>query len=264
MFRMNRPLYWLGNIAKGRVVDEILSSTASRTSITVFDYGCGHGGDWPAILSSNPQLHLIAYEPDALSCQKARERLQCYQAVILSSNEFHSFSFKADYIVSFSVFEHVFNRSEFLYHAKRILAPNGVFYLNYDDGHFRNVMDLSLPETWIPAFREILLSLVSRLPSFISRHVHYQQRVKAADVDALASQYGFVIEEVYYHNLASLKQLSKVIPVHLKQAYASWWLDTERTLNHQFASHSHEICYGDSCILWQQALSRTLCLKHVP
>ncbi len=40
---MNPPMYWVGNIAKSRIIARF--STLTRHSITIFDYGCGDGGD---------------------------------------------------------------------------------------------------------------------------------------------------------------------------------------------------------------------------
>lgn len=259
---MTQQLYWLGNAAKSRVIDEILACNPGSEPVTVFDYGCGDGGDWPAILADHRWLRLIGYEPYAPSCQKARERLRNHAADILGGRDIDTLAVKADYIVSFSVFEHVLHRAEFLRHAKRILSPGGMFYLNYDDGHFRNLLDLSRPVTWLPALRAWGRTMASRPFAAFGFSSHYQQRVDASEADALVAESGFRIERVDYHNLVCLKDLAKAMPVDLRQPYAAWWLDAEKCLNEQFRASLSETRYGDNCNLWQQMLSRTLCLRH--
>ena len=115
---MTQRLYWLGNAAKSRVIEEILANNPGPEPVTVFDYGCGDGGDWPSILADHPKLRLVGYEPYAPSCRKARERLCNHTAKILTAKDIDTLAIKADYIVSFSVFEHVVHRFEFLRHAK--------------------------------------------------------------------------------------------------------------------------------------------------
>lgn len=260
---MTQRLYWLGNAAKSRVIDEILASNPGPEPVTVFDYGCGDGGDWPSILSEHPKLRLVGYEPYVPSCRKARERLRNHAAEILTGNDIDALPIKADYIVSFSVFEHVVHRADFLRHAKRILGPNGMFYLNYDDGHFRNFLDVSRPATWMPALRAWGRTAVSRPFAAFGLQSHYQRRVSAVDADRLVVESGFRIERVDYHNLICLKDLAKAMPEGHRQRYAAWWLDAEKMLNEQFHVHLPENRFGDSSNLWQQMLSRTLCLRHV-
>ena len=259
---MTRRLYWLGNSAKSRVIDEILAITPESEPVTVFDYGCGDGGDWPSILAEHPNLRLLGYEPYAPSYRKARERLGNLAADILTGNDIDALAVKADYIVSFSVFEHVVQRSGFLRHAKRILAANGMFYLNYDDGHFRNILDVSRPATWMPALRAWGRTVVSRPFAALGLQSHYQRRVNAEDVDHLVVESGFRIDRVDYHNLICLKELAKAMPRSLQQGYAAWWLDAEKQLNEQFRAQLSEKRHGDTTNLWQQMLSRTLRLRH--
>lgn len=260
---MTQRLYWLGNAAKSRVIGEILASNSGPEPVTVFDYGCGDGGDWPLILAEHPKLRLVGYEPYRPSCNKARERLRSHAAQILTGNEIDSLTIQADYIVSFSVFEHVVDRANFLHHAKRLLGPTGLFYLNYDDGHFRNLLEISQPATWLPALRTWGRTVVSRPLAVLGLQSHYQRRVRAMDADLLATEAGFDIERVDYHNLLCLKELAKTMPKDLQQSFAQWWLDAEQILNERFCVQLDTSQYDDPTNLWRQMLSRTLCLRHI-
>lgn len=256
-------LYWLGNIAKTRIISEILSNPPpSDRKVIVFDYGCGDGGDWPGILRDHAHLQFVGYEPEKRSFALACNRLAGLDAELLTGNAMNALSIKADYIVSFSVFEHVVNKHEYLYHAKRVLAEDGLFFLNYDDGHFRNLCDLSEPSTWLPALRSRLRTMISPFMAALGQQANYQQRVIAEEADQMVKDAGFRIKRVDYHNLASLKDLAKSIPDDLKEIYAKYWLDAEITLNSYFQRAMLAPQKGDSINLWRQMPSRTLCLGH--
>jgi SAM-dependent methyltransferase len=255
-------LYWLGNVAKTRIVLELLEQSFGTKRVTIFDYGCGDGGDWPRILRDHPHLHLVAFEPGADSYGKAVKRLAGCSAEILTGDAMSTLNIRADYIVSFSVFEHVVDSDLFLRNAKRVLAPWGCFYLNYDDGHFRNVMDLAEPATWLPALRARLRTLISPWLAGIGWEAGYQQRFSAAVADRLVFEHGFVIERVDYHNLLSLKELAKVIPDGQRELFSHWWLDVELALNRQFCHRLDGERFGDHVNLSRQMVSRTLCLRH--
>lgn len=255
-------LYWLGNVAKTRIISELLGRHPGPATVTVFDYGCGDGGDWPRILGDHPHLRLVGFEPGADAYRKACQRLAGCNAEILTGAAMSTLQLQADVIVSFSVFEHVVEPVTFLRHAKRVLAPGGIFYLNYDDGHFRNVLDLADMATWLPAIRARLRTVASPLLATLGHQAGYQRRVEAAAADHLVAECGFAVECVDYHNLSSLKELAKAMPPPLREDYSRWWLEAEIELNRRFAVARYEPRFGDSNNLWRQMVSRTLCLRH--
>ncbi len=265
MNRDCRKLYWHGNAAKTRIIEEILSSHASQGSenIVVFDFGCGDGGDWPTILRENLQIKLIGFEPSNVACRIAKKRLQDCDAEIFGGNDINRLSILANYIVSFSVFEHVVDKVAYLKDAKRLLAPDGVFYLNYDDGHFRNELDLSDIGSWSPALRAKVRTIVSPAMAALGRQEKYQQRVIASEIDQLVKDAGFKINRIDYDNLASLKALAKTMPVDLRENFSRWWLCVERDLNERFRCVLQDVSMGDAVNLWREMGSRTLRLHHL-
>jgi SAM-dependent methyltransferase len=259
---MTSRMYWVGNVAKTGIIGEVLDVHPGPDPVVVFDYGCGEGGDWARVLTDHPHVRLVGYEPHEPSARRARARLQGLQAEIHSGDAIESLSLSADCIVTFSVFEHVIDRKQFLDHAKRLLAPSGVLYLNYDDGHFRNQLDLSDTATWSPALRAFLRTLISGPAAAIGQRSKYQRRVEARDADRLAAAAGFCIDRIDYHNLLDLKGLAKTLPLELQEDYARWWLAAERTLNDRFLVHLASPRYGDTANLWTQMVTRTLLLRH--
>jgi len=255
-------LYWLGNVAKSRVIDDILQNRELNKTITIFDYGCGDGGDWPTILQDYSHLRLVGYEPYIPSYKKALARLRGHKAIIHTGKELEVLDLQADFIVSFSVFEHVVQRSAFLSYAKRNLAPEGTFFLNYDDGHFRNLLDISQPTSWLPALQSYLRTIVSPVMAAVGLQSHYQRRVVACEVDTLVREVGFSVERIDYHNLLCFKQFFKSLPEVIQQQYVKWWLDNEKHMNTHFLVQASKYVYGDPVNLWQHMVSRTLCLRH--
>jgi SAM-dependent methyltransferase len=259
---VNRPLYWLDNVAKCRIVDEVLAASPGPAPVTIFDYGCGRGGDWRRILTDHPHLRLIGYEPHGPSVALARDSVHGLPAEIHTGDAIETLNAPADIIVSFSVFEHVVDRAKFLAHAKRLLKPGGVFYLNYDDGHFRNRLDLADATTWLPSLRAFARTVISVPSAALGRQDKYQRRVPAAEADRLVADAGFRIERVNYHNLLDLNELIKTMPPTLREDYARWWLDAEQTLNARFRVDLPKSRYGDTVNLWRQMVTRTLLLRH--
>ncbi|MDR3449212.1 MAG: methyltransferase domain-containing protein [Alphaproteobacteria bacterium] len=255
-----KKLYWTGNVAKSGIIEEILGQTPRPT--TIFDFGCGDGGDWPSILTDHPWIKLIGYEPYGPSAQKATARLRTLPAEIHTGKSIDSLNFKADYIVSFSVFEHVIDRQSYLANAKRFLSENGIFYLNYDDGHFRYVNDLGDRKSWMPAIKSLGLTLFSGVTVKVGLSTTFQKRVAKCDIDRLVDEFGFHMERCSYNNMASMKELAKTIPEEQKIAFAQLWLELEKTLNEKYRCNLAEEKYADPTNLWRQMGSRTLVLKH--
>jgi SAM-dependent methyltransferase len=254
-------LYWLGNAAKMTIIDEVLARFPGPQPIVIFDYGCGAGGDWPDILLAYPHLRLIGYEPHGPSAVEARRRLEGVQAEIWTGDAISTLSFSADVIVSFSVFEHVVDRNGFLGHARRLLAPDGIFFLNYDDGHFRYRIDLGYPANWLERFRSALRTIVSGPLAAMGFPSRYQRRVVARDADRLVLQNGFDIDRIDYANIDDFKNLAKTIPEDRIQDFSRLWIETEYKLNKHFRAKLPSVRLGDDTNLWQAMSSRTLVLR---
>jgi len=181
---------------------------------------------------------------------------------LTTSNEIEALQCEANFIVSFSVFEHVVDRKQFLAHAKRNLSRDGVFFLNYDDGHFRNSLNLAEPNTWPDAVRSFVRTTISRPLAALGYMSRFQRRVCAIDADLLVANAGFKNIGTDYHNLTCLKDFSKSVPSDHSQEFADWWLETELVLNQRFKFELSEIKFGDNANLWRHMPTRTLRLVN--
>jgi len=253
--------YWWGNAAKAQVIHHILTQLQTGGRCVVFDYGCGDGGYWPAILRDYPQIEWWGFEPQPQRRYTAQQRLAGYRAKLVSWQELQTTCIHADFIVSFSVLEHVYRRRPYLEMAQKQLAPGGIFYLNYDDGHFRPLLDVSQPHTWFPALKVACHNWVAPLLARCGYVAPFQQRVQQAEIDQLLQELGWRVEQVFYSNLSCLKSLSQTLPPDQQAAFMQMWVAWEQTLNQTF-SHLGEQYLGDPCNLWRVMPSRTLVLTH--
>jgi len=255
-------MLWLGNAAKAKVISAILAATSGSSSKIIFDYGCGSGGDWPRILSQYRNLHLIGYDPSPKRIEAARTKLVGFNAQLLSRNQLKEQTFKADYVVSFSVLEHVYDRRAYLQTAKKHLHEDGTFYLNYDDGHFRNVLDLTDPSLWAGQISEWMHNLLAGPLARVGRTSGFQERVSRPDMDRLVDQVGFCRIDEFYSNVSSLKNLYKLLPEDKRADYMRLWLTIEDELNAKYLVHKANETMGDSANIWPVMNSRTLVLRH--
>jgi SAM-dependent methyltransferase len=255
-----RPLFWTGNCAKARIIDLILGDP--RRGLTVFDYGAGRGGDWPQILAMRPDIQLVCYEPgEADSAIMAAALKPHAGARVLSTPAFETASFKADFIVSFSVFEHVHDRPAYIAHARRLLAADGVFHLNYDDGHFRTALDLDERRNWRQNLAVTLQNRMAFVWPRINRFDRYQARVFKDVIDPVIKAAGLVIRDERYENMIAMKEIWKTLPDERRDAFTRFWIETEDRLNASFRADAPQRM-GDTANLWRQLGSRTLALVH--
>jgi SAM-dependent methyltransferase len=257
---MDDKLYWLGNVAKTKIIRTILAETPAHRPILIFDYGCGKGGDWPAILGDYPNIKLVGYEPYYKSYEIARKSLQGLNAEIYTGDDIASLDFKADYVVSFSVLEHVFDRRLYLATIKRLLAGDGTFFLNYDDGHFRNFLNLNRPDLWFGQLKEWLHNFVAVPLSKVGIEARFQRRVFRCELESLVKEMGFRVVRSEYSNLVSFKDLQKTMASDVQQDFSAFWIQVEEELNSRF--HLEQLAVlGDTANLWRQMGSKTLYLR---
>ncbi|UKO98447.1 class I SAM-dependent methyltransferase [Nostoc sp. UHCC 0870] len=256
-----KNLYWLGNCAKTKIIGEILEKIHHSQEVVIFDYGCGTGGDWPSILANHPNIRFIGYEPSKKSFALAQKRLSNFNVQLLTAESIQQVTFKADFIVSFSVLEHVYDKAFYLKTAKKILADQGIFYLNYDDGHFRNYLDLNELNLSFLQAKEWINNLLAQPLASVGVVSSFQKRVDRRDIDNLVQEIGFSILQNFYSNLNSFKSLCKTLSPDKQQNFAHLWLEVENVLNEKFRQEG-ETYYGDSTNLWWQMGSRTLVLQH--
>jgi SAM-dependent methyltransferase len=230
--------------------------------VVVLDYGCGDGGYWRDVLQNYSALKLVGYDPSPARIEAARQNLEGLNAVVYTGKNPDAITTQADYIVSFSVLEHVYDRNAYLAKVKELLKDDGVFYLSYDDGHFRqkvNISQKNIRKSLLVIGQEIQNMMAPFLP-YIGMVGKYQQRVVRKDIDELVGRHFRIVDE-RYENLESMRGIYRWLPVDKQKEFALFWLEVEEQLNERFAVEVDPFL-GDHINLWKDLLSRTLKLAH--
>lgn len=254
---MTRNRYWHGNSAKTTVLNHVVDMLADGP-VSVFDFGCGSGGDWPSVLADHPTLHLRYWDPHGASLDEAKRRLSgAGNAELANSSD----QFLVDVVVSFSVFEHVVDRLGYLNTVDRVLRPGGTAFVNYDDGHFRTNIDLhQSPKSWRIALKEEARNRLSPLSRRVVRlHHRFQRRVTDHEMTALLASTNLELVRDFYSNVVAFKGLFKTMPPELQDQFVDFWVDVEQRLNNEFRVADNYM--GSRCNLWRMLPARTLVLR---
>ena len=213
-----------GNAAKLYCLNWIDRYAASKPDATILDLGCGKALNFVKLLQKYPDLRYVGIEPSPAACELARRNTAGLNATIINGYAYDVFGKyleeQFDIIVSFSVFEHVYHRLEYLRAAKACLKPEGYFLINYDAGHFIQ-----------PAsFREWAKNKVGPILARLGQERYYQSFVHDQSFRAMLPQVGFNIREVRGFN-TRLKGVYKLIPPENRVEYMSRWFDFEMWLS---------------------------------
>lgn len=259
-FRRDHLQYWYGDIARVRIIAEILSD--SREKIALFAYGIGNSGDWARMMRDNEErIAFSAYEPDPEAYKALVKKFNGIKADIYTGSMTKGLQVEADYIVSFNVLGQAQNPEGYLRSAAKALAPDGVFYLLIDDRDCRPVLDLD-------EFRGIKHSLAG----FMARHAggfHRAtglgpapvNRIFTDELQEMITAAGLQIVESRYEKLQAFESIAKTLPRDSQEGFTLFWLAVEDQLNARFRVEAGEQ-HGDTVNLGRAMTCRTFKLKH--
>lgn len=256
----NQKLYWFGNVAKFEIANRIgaLASGSSK-SIEIVDLGAGSGGDWDKLVRDNPRVSVHLWEPHDKYFEGLRSRFKGISRIYVHK-DIDNLTSKFDLGTSLSVLEHVKNPSDHLCAIERLLKPNGLFFMNFDDGHFRKqiapqgILDLRLTTA------EFYRSTISRIiPRLVPTNV-YQKRVSQSKIFELIAKSELEIEEIFFNHIGSLKSLIKksgTDAIDLETMIK--WAEFDQTLakSHTFATPNDTAIN----VLWKLFSTRTFVLS---
>jgi hypothetical protein len=194
-------------------------------------------GWWAMVLVDHPGLRLSLYEPRLSAGAMIRyfERALADRVTVLTHlGELDGAGY--NFVTSFSVLEHVWDRRSYLRTAFEALRNDGIFYLNYDDGHFRKKLHLGSPRNWGIELLEYTQNLLAPLLPKLGLIRFYQASVRHEVVTRFVEDTGFRIIEERYENLESFKQFIKSIEPRKRQAFVRFWIRTEDRLNRRFSN----------------------------
>ena len=217
---------WLGNASKFRIINQI----SGHAGAVILDYGAGPGSNWAYIFPQLKDVTLYLLEPDPVVNAVLRKN------VAHLGNRVHIISeidprLRFDYILSFSVFEHVAYPAAYLSVARKHLAANGRFFLNYDDGHFQHWIDLGNPRSWRAGLSGLWARVKAPLARLMGRTSLDLNRHSEAEIEALIEANGFRVDKKIYENFATLKNMFKACPSGQQAAFMQRWCELEQSAN---------------------------------
>ncbi|MFN8527620.1 MAG: class I SAM-dependent methyltransferase [Anaerolineae bacterium] len=213
-----------GNVAKLYCLNWLDQYAAAKPDAVLLDMGCGEALNFVKLLQKYPKLRYIGIEPSQEECERARRNTAGLNATIINGYAYdmlgHSVQEPVDVVISFSVFEHVYRRLEYLQAAQACMKPDGYFLINYDAGHF--VQPASLRER----VKNILGPVIAKL----GNEGYYQAFVREQDFLTWVKQAGLKIFEARSFN-TRLKGIYKLIPQEQRAEYMQHWYDFELWLS---------------------------------
>ncbi len=214
-----------GNSAKLYCLNWIEQYVVSqKRDISILDLGCGSALNFVKLLQRHKNVQYTGIEPSPAACETARQNMAGLNATIVNGAAYNIYGQTVheqfDLVVSFSVFEHVYRRPDYLRSAKTCLKPDGYFLINYDAGHFVHPGNL----------KERTKNLIGPILARLGRERYYQSFVSEADFQSMVSQLNFKVTEALSFN-TQLKGVYKVIPSEHRDDFMEKWLDFEQWLN---------------------------------
>jgi cyclopropane fatty-acyl-phospholipid synthase-like methyltransferase len=215
----------VGNTAKLYCLNWIEAKVrASAEEITILDLGCGTAQNFVQLLKHYPAANYIGVEPSESACRQAEQNLKGLNATIIHDYAYDAVRSKLpkpvyDVIVSFSVFEHVYQRLDYLRLIKACLKDAGHCLINYDAGHFHSTY-----------WKERVKNIVGPMLARAGNQAYFQQFVREDDFRRMVTEAGLKIAEAKSFN-TPLKGVYKHIPEAQRTEYMRRWLAMELWLN---------------------------------
>jgi hypothetical protein len=241
-------LLWFGNVAKFEIGNEIKSiANSTDRELVVVDLGAGRGGDWDKIAAECRNVRICLWEPHKPTLKYLEKRFHGSNIEIHENLE--SLNGIADIGTSLSVLEHVDKKISHFQIASLILNKEGIFYMNFDDGHFRYSSEniFSLGEYRLP-LAEAWRTVLSKFPKKILATNKFQKKVLLNEFLQCIEQSDLELVSVRFRHLAGIKATSRLINDHdFRLEFMNAWLDfeieTEKIINASHENSSLEKCW---------------------
>lgn len=211
-----------GNVAKLYSLNWISKQIEAKPNLSILDLGCGTASPFTELLKQYQQVRYVGLEPIKDVYEVARRNLP--NATILNMHAYNVYATlkeQFDIVTSFSVFEHVFKRQEYLKSAKECLAQNGHFVINYDAGHFVVISGGHI---------RLKRAVARTIRAYFGDDRFYRAFVAQKDFQSLIDAVGFQVDDIKHLN-TWLKSIFKFIPEAHKEEFMQRWLDFELWIN---------------------------------
>ncbi len=226
---------------------------------TILDLGCGEAGYWEEPLQKNSSLKLALYEPDKNRLRKAREKISGRNLSYFSDlSEIES---KFDFIFSFSVLEHVWDKDLFFQQVSNLLEKDGTAIINYDDGHFRSHVYRNRSVFYRAKNR--VKTKLGPVWKILKDYSKFQSPVDPQEIVRLLEKHGLCITHQEYSLLEDFKKFGKNLSNVERDAIYVALRNLELVLNRTFDQKYTGIeALEQHNDLWNVMMSRTLLIKQ--
>ena len=227
---------------------------------SVTDLGGGKGNRWVSMLSKFPNLNLTFFEPDKTELEIAKTKIKGNNIIFLSDTK-NIKNKSQDIVYSFAVLEHVWDKKTFFNEIARILKKNGVAYISYDNGHFRNYLYRN--RSYLFQFRNFLKTKLHKLWISLSLYSKYQYPVNPADLSIILNSTGLRIVDEYYSSLDNFDKFKVNQKSDLFRENSPTIYNLEKALNveyqKEFTLTQRSGMHGP---LWNVMVTRNIKIKH--
>jgi ubiquinone/menaquinone biosynthesis C-methylase UbiE len=205
-----------------------------KNTDSVSDLGGGKGDRWVSVLSKFPNLSLTFFEPDKSELEIAKTKIKGKNVIFFNSTK-NIQNESQDIVFSFAVLEHVWDKQMFFSEIARILKKEGVAYISYDDGHFRNY--LYRDNSYLFQCRNFIKTKLHKLWKVFRLYSKYQYPVNPAELLTIVNSVKLSITDDYYSSIDNFKNFKVTEKLDLFRENNETVYDLEKELNVEYQKY---------------------------
>ena len=239
--------------------DSLLGFIKNTDSVT--DLGGGKGDRWVSVLSKFPNLNLTFFEPDKTELGIAKAKIKGKNVIFFDSTK-NIENESQDLVYSFAVLEHVWDKQMFFNEIARILKKDGVSYISYDDGHFRNY--LYRDKSYSFQCRNFIKTKLHKFWQLMRWYSKYQYPVNPEELLTIVNSVKLSIIDDYYSSIDNFKNFKVSEKLDLFRENSGTVYDLEKELNIEYQKHfTLNQRIGMHGPLWKVMGTRTIKVKRI-
>jgi ubiquinone/menaquinone biosynthesis C-methylase UbiE len=239
--------------------DSLLRFIKNTDSVT--DLGGGKGDRWVSVLSKFPNLNLTFFEPDKTELGIAKTKIKGKNIIFFDDTK-NIENESQDLVYSFAVLEHVWDKQMFFNEIARILKKDGVAYISYDDGHFRNY--LYRDKSYSFQYRNFIKTKLHKLWQLTRWYSKYQYPVNPVELLTIVNSVKLSIIDDYYSSIDNFKNFKVSEKLDLFRENSGTVYDLEKELNIEYQKHfTLNQRIGMHGPLWKVMGTRTIKVKRI-
>jgi ubiquinone/menaquinone biosynthesis C-methylase UbiE len=232
-----------------------------KNTDSVSDLGGGKGDRWVSVLQKFPNLSLTFSEPDKSELGIAKTKIKGKNVIFFDSTK-NIQNESQDIVFSFAVLEHVWDKQMFFSEIARILKKDGVAYISYDDGHFRNY--LYRDKSYSFQCRNFIKTKLHKLWKVFRLYSKYQYPVNPAELLAIVNSVKLGIIDDYYSSIDNFKNFKVTEKLDLFRENNETVYDLEKELNVEYQKYfTLNQRIGMHGPLWKVMGTRTIKVKRI-